>query len=185
MDKKKYILICGAYSELAKGVAIGLSKLNYNLILLGKNSKKLSSLKKKIKSKTITITIDLADEKPDGSQCNFADKNASADWANAEVDDGYATCSAVGSYPANGYGLYDMVGNVYEWCADWWDPDYYSQSPAKNPAGPDTGSSRLLRGGAWRNGARALRVANRLYDFPNNRDVNRGFRCVVSGSDNP
>ena len=117
-------------------------------------------------------------EKPDGSQCNFADKNASADWANAEVDDGYATCSAVGSYPANGYGLYDMAGNVYEWCADWWDPDYYSQSPAKNPAGPDTGSSRLLRGGAWRNGARALRVANRLYDFPNNRDVNRGFRCV-------
>ena len=125
------------------------------------------------------------DEKTDGSQCNFADKNASADWANAEVDDGYATCSAVGSYPANGYGLYDMAGNVYEWCADWWDPDYYSQSPAKNPAGPDTGTSRLLRGGAWRNGARALRVANRLYDFPNKRDVNRGFRCVVSGSDNP
>ena len=59
------------------------------------------------------------------------------------------------------------------------------QSPAKNPAGPDTGTSRLLRGGAWRNGARALRVANRLYDFPNKRDVNRGFRCVVSGSDNP
>ena len=49
MDKKKYILICGAYSELAKGVAIGLSKLNYNLILLGKNSKKLSDLKKKNK----------------------------------------------------------------------------------------------------------------------------------------
>ena len=88
----------------------------------------------------------------------------------------------MGSYPANGYGLYDMAGNVYEWCADWWAPDYYSQSPAKNPAGPDTGTSRLLRGVAWRNGARALRVADRLYDFPNKRDVNRGFRCVVSGS---
>ena len=92
---------------------------------------------------------------PNGRQCNYADKNADAvlrsmnkdyDWADMKVDDGYAKCAPVGSYPANGYGLYDLAGNVWEWCADWYGSDYYSKSPAKNPLEPGTGGYRVLRG---------------------------------------
>ena len=117
-------------------------------------------------------------EKADGSQGNFADKSSAVDWANANVDDGYATCSPVGSYRPNGYGLYDMGGNVWEWCADWYGSDYYSKSSGQNPLGPDSGSSRVLRGGGWSNYTYYLRVAYRGYYFPHNRIDGLGFRCV-------
>ena len=55
----------------------------------------------------------------------------------------------VGSYPPNGYGVYDMAGNTWAWVADWYQPDYYASSPAKNPRGPASGRLRLVRGGAW------------------------------------
>ena len=126
------------------------------------------------------------DNELDGSQCNFADKNAPNhfSWADRAVDDGYQYTAPVGSYSANGYGLYDMAGNVREWCQDWYGEDYYSKSPVKNPPGPGTGESRVLRGGHWGFLTHYLRVAYRYDSPPNGRSFNDGFRCV-SGSDYP
>ena len=87
----------------------------------------------------------------------------------------------VGSFGANGYGLYDVAGNVWEWCQDWYGWDYYSKSPFKNPLGPDTGSMRVLRGGGWLNWSYYLRVAYRGNYAPASRSYGYGFRCV-SGS---
>jgi formylglycine-generating enzyme required for sulfatase activity len=87
--------------------------------------------------------------------------------------------SPVGSYPANGYGLYDMAGNVWEWCWDWYSSTYYALDEAlNNPRGPITGDSRLLRGGAWVNYASVARVAFRYNYSPGVAYVYLGFRCV-------
>ncbi|MFC1551151.1 formylglycine-generating enzyme family protein [Candidatus Latescibacterota bacterium] len=69
------------------------------------------------------------------------------DKANYNGNIGYPT--PVGSYPANPYGLYDMSGNVWEWCSDWSDDEYYSVSPSNDPTGPQAGRSRIIRGGNW------------------------------------
>ena len=95
--------------------------------------------------------------------------------------DKWSNAAPVGSFEANGYGLYDMAGNVWEWCADWYDKDYYQNSPAKNPLGPGTGTSRVLRGGGWYGKTCLLRVADRGCYDPDNRSEILGFRCV-SGS---
>jgi formylglycine-generating enzyme required for sulfatase activity len=89
--------------------------------------------------------------------------------------------TSVGSYPPSDFGLYDMHGNVWEWCADWYSTDYYKQSPRKDPQGPKTGTSRVLRGGSWDNVARYCRAANRYDSDPGYRNGNVGFRvvCVV------
>ena len=82
---------------------------------------------------------------------------------------------------ANAYGLYDMAGNVWEWCWDWYDGSYYSTTGATtaNTRGPATGSSRMIRGGSWVGTTGYLRCAGRGYNPPSFRDSRDGFRCAL------
>ena len=86
----------------------------------------------------------------------------------------------VKSYDPNGYGIYDMAGNVWEWCNDWYAVDYYTRSPERNPAGPVRGEKKVVRGGAWYTGETALRIANRFRNDPSLGNFNTGFRCAKS-----
>ena len=83
-----------------------------------------------------------------------------------------------GTDMANGYGLYDVAGNVYEWCNDWYDAGYYSVSPTNNPTGPASGSYRVLRGGYWYYNVIYCRVAIRIYIDPD-LHYDYGFRVVL------
>jgi sulfatase modifying factor 1 len=76
------------------------------------------------------------------------------------------------------YGLCDMSGNVWEWVADWYQPDYYLLGPVKNPQGPGQGTYRCERGGSWYGIAKYLRASNRDRDLPATQDDSIGFRCA-------
>ena len=79
---------------------------------------------------------------------------------------------------ANDYGLHDMVGNVWEWVADWYEREYYKRSPQTDPKGPDKGDTRVVRGGAWLSKLDSLRVSDRERFPPVGGNVYVGFRCV-------
>jgi len=99
------------------------------------------------------------------------------------VADGWAGTCPVGSFPPNPFGLHEMTGNVWEWCADWYAPDYYPSSPASSPVGPASGAARVMRGGSylchdsycWR-----YRVDARSANTPDSSTGNIGFRVARS-----
>ncbi len=111
------------------------------------------------------------------------------DMANFAKNVGQTT--SIGEYPANGYDLYDMAGNVWEWCLDKWDNGFYESSPSTNPISGDSvdsimdnftkfETSRVLRGGSWYNTAENVRVTKRSGAPPEYTNANIGFRCVQS-----
>lgn len=85
----------------------------------------------------------------------------------------------VGSYPANRFGLCDIHGNVWEWCADYYSPADYTQEPATNPTGPEAGTGRVIRGGDYRSTPAMARSANRDFTRATRRDQGNGFRVVL------
>jgi formylglycine-generating enzyme required for sulfatase activity len=84
----------------------------------------------------------------------------------------------VGRKRPNGLGLYDMLGNTWEWVADWYDAVYYAQSPSEDPRGPSSGQYRVVRGGSWGNYPRIVRVSGRSSYTPGVWNNHFGFRCA-------
>jgi sulfatase modifying factor 1 len=107
-----------------------------------------------------------------GEEFAWFDGNA---W---DKDEKYA--HEVGQKKPNPWGLYDMQGNVAEWCSDWYDAEYYAKSPAADPQGPGAGSFRVIRGGGWDHDPVGCRSASRDFDAPTHRDKDIGFRVVLS-----
>jgi len=105
-------------------------------------------------------------------------------WENksaAPWDDGFPYTAPVGSFSANPWGLHDIHGNLREWCADWYDDEYYwscRMSPHDDPQGPEQGHRRVARGGSWGSQESYCRSARRYYDEPDVRDDRTGFRIV-------
>ena len=115
---------------------------------------------------------------------NVADGTAKAKFENwtwaINARDGYSFTAPAGRFQKNAFGLYDMHGNVYEWCQDWYGGDYYEKSPSTDPAGPDSGSSRVLRGGSWGDNPFDVRSTNRYGNTPGIRFSLFGFRVVCA-----
>lgn len=96
-------------------------------------------------------------------------------------EDGFRGRAPVGNFPANGAGLFDIVGNVWEWTNDWYAPDYYATSPRQNPPGPALGEVKSIRGGSWmcaENSCLGFRAAARSQATPDSGLNNLGFRCA-------
>ena len=143
------------------------------------------------------------DAKLDGTRCNFADRNLSIvwdrerkpedNWADKNLNDGYTYTAPVGSYPPNGYGLYDMAGNVCEWCFDAYDENFYANSSHRNPVADivirdaennvvAVNKIRVARGASWFDSPKSVWIAGRRGFSTESIKLpfNIGFRCAKS-----
>ncbi len=97
------------------------------------------------------------------------------------VLDGFANLAPVAQFPPNRFGLFDMAGNAWCWCGDWYDPQHYLASPSQNPTGPESGTDRVLRGGSWLSTldhSNELAAAARHHAPPETTACHIGFRCA-------
>ncbi|MCX8021462.1 MAG: formylglycine-generating enzyme family protein [Syntrophorhabdaceae bacterium] len=111
---------------------------------------------------------------------NFCDVHCPHGWMNGTQDDGYEGLAPVGSYRANGLGIHDMSGNVWEWVGDWFDVSYYNHGVIYNPRGPAVGIEKVIRGGCHLNSPFYLRCSYRTGLSPEWREKDIGFRLVFT-----
>ena len=117
----------------------------------------------------------------DNRKFPWGDKEPDPELAVFRHQWGNVATGAVGSHPkgVNTYGLFDMGGNVWEWCEDWYDPKYYEVSPKKDPRGPATGRARVVRGGSWDSRPTVLSCSCRNFGYVGYREGDFGFRCAA------
>jgi formylglycine-generating enzyme required for sulfatase activity len=97
------------------------------------------------------------------------------------ADDGFVGTAPVGTYPPNGYGLYDVSGNAWDWCADWFSPHTYRLTVGHDPRGPDVGPAKVMRGGSYlchESYCNRYRVAARSFNTSDSSSGNCSFRTV-------
>ena len=110
---------------------------------------------------------------------NFCDESCGENWKNPNQNDNYSLSAQVGSFKPNELDIFDMSGNIAEWCMDWYAKDYYAMKKMYNPKGAKTGIYKVLRGGSWNVSTNYCRTSNRAWNLPNDSYSDYGFRLLI------